>query len=206
MYIQITTRCNMSCEHCCMSCTEEGEDMSIETFKAALAWDDEYISIGGGEPTLHPKFWEFIGLALGCCEGVWLATNGSRTDIALALARMAKRGVLSCALSQDAYHDAIDEKVIRAFTTERKRGFDNSDYREVRDVTGKEVNAGRCDFGTRDDCACPGLVCAPDGTVRACGCDGAPSFGDVETGINIPDEWDSMECYKVQEVEPVLIT
>ena len=78
MYIQITTRCNMECEHCCMSATAKGEDMSIGTFKNALEYD-EYITIGGGEPTLHPKFWEMMGLALGFGEYVWLATNGSIT-------------------------------------------------------------------------------------------------------------------------------
>ncbi len=31
MYIQITTRCNMFCEHCCMNATADGDDMNIET-------------------------------------------------------------------------------------------------------------------------------------------------------------------------------
>ena len=33
-YIQITERCNMLCDHCGMSCTSEGEDMSMKVFKA----------------------------------------------------------------------------------------------------------------------------------------------------------------------------
>lgn len=32
MYIQITNRCNMSCPHCGMNCTAEGQDMTMETF------------------------------------------------------------------------------------------------------------------------------------------------------------------------------
>ncbi len=60
MYIQITTRCNMSCEHCCYSCTHEGEDMSLETFRNCLGFD-EYNTLGGGEPTIHPLFWQFLG-------------------------------------------------------------------------------------------------------------------------------------------------
>ena len=210
MYIQITTRCNMSCGHCAYSCTEDGEDMSLETFKAALSWDDEYVSIGGGEPTIHPKFWEFIGLALGHCENVWLAINGSQTDIALALARMAKRGVLACALSQDNYHDMIDDRVVQAFTSEKKvfdYGYgssrDNRDYREIRNVGSHEINGGRCDFGTDDGCVCPGLVCKPDGEVYACGCEDAPCFGSIND-IHIPDGWESTECYEEQQESAII--
>ena len=204
MYIQITTRCNMACEHCCNACTLDGEDMSIETFKKALDYDD-YISIGGGEPTIHPKFWEFIGLALGRCESVWLATNGSITDTALALARMAKKGVLACALSQDAYHDAIAESVVRAFTKEKKvhhYGEQNNDFREIRNVNEREINGGRCDFG-EDGCSCPGLICKPNGEVLACGCDNASSFGNVHTEIDVPEDWDTNDCYKEQELVEV---
>ena len=95
MYIQITTRCNMTCEHCGMDCGVEGDDMEVKTFKNAVD-HDECATIGGGEPTIHPKFWEFIGLALGRAEYVWLATNGKETDTALALAGLAKRGVIGC--------------------------------------------------------------------------------------------------------------
>ena len=206
MYIQITTRCNMFCEHCCMDATAAGEDMNIETFKKALVYD-EYVAIGGGEPTLHPKFWEFIGLALGFGEHVWLATNGSQTQTSLALARMAKRGVIGCALSQDAYHDVIDYEVVQAFTKDKDksytRNWDNSisnDNREIRDVTAKEINGGRCDFGREDDCVCPGLICEPNGNIRACGCDDSPNLGDINTdNINL-DDWDIMDCYKNQSI------
>ena len=39
-YIQITTVCNYRCRHCCFSCTEEGEYMTMDTFKAALKSTD----------------------------------------------------------------------------------------------------------------------------------------------------------------------
>ena len=165
MYIQITTRCNMKCRHCCYACTEKGEDMSLAVFKKALEYDNEAISIGGGEPTIHPQFWEFIGLALGYSEYVWLATNGKETDTALALARMAKRGVLACELSQDKYHSKIDKKVVAAFTKENKRGeyisnYQDSDLRGIRDITslGREpIKAGRCKDGSQG-CVCEDLL------------------------------------------------
>jgi hypothetical protein len=64
LYVQITTRCNMRCIHCCSSCTAIGEDMSFSTFKKAIdsALSLEYgeILIGGGEPTLHPRLLDMV--------------------------------------------------------------------------------------------------------------------------------------------------
>ena len=202
MYIQITTRCNMTCEHCGMDCGIDGDDMDIKTFKSAIKYED-YIIIGGGEPTIHPKFWEFMGLAIGTDgDRIWLATNGKETDIALALASLAKRGAIGCALSLDAYHDAIDVKVVKAFKGVKKilaigdipSHIEVFDGREIRDSTSKEINSGRCDFGI-DGCICEDLFCLPNGDVKACGCLGAPLFGNVNTVVTIPDDHEN-ECYK----------
>ena len=205
MYIRITSRCNMTCAHCCYGCTAEGEDMTMDVFRAAIELEPESISIGGGEPTIHPLFWQMLGESIGAAgEYVWLATNGSQTRTALALAAMAHKGVIGCALSRDDYHDEIDEEVVDAFTVDTRRHspFDNRtpDAREIRDVTGNEINGGRCDFGKADECACPGLLVDPDGTIRGCGCDDAPTFGTV-FNPQIPDDWDWTECHKQQSEE-----
>ncbi len=200
MYVQITTRCNMTCSHCGFSCTKKGTDMSLTTFNNALKYCDEIITIGGGEPTLHPKFWEIIAKSIAHYD-VWLATNGSITDSALTLAKMAAKGVLACDLSLDDYHDPIDPKVIQAFQNNKKNYLtqNDNDSRGVRNVNGSEVNAGRCDFGI-DDCICEDIIIKPNGDVKACGCVDAPTFGNVNTAVNIPDEWDRNECYKKQEL------
>ena len=67
MYIQITTRCNMSCAHCGMNCTQEGEDMTMETLKKVLnlGLSDSYI-IGGVESLPST-------LSSGKCSGSLLA-------------------------------------------------------------------------------------------------------------------------------------
>ena len=181
MYLQITTRCNMKCAHCCFSCTEQGEDMSIEVFKKALAYDDECAEIGGGEPTVHPQFWEIIGLALGNTSYVWLATNGKIKDIALILAGLSKREVLGCELSQDAYHEPIDEAVFEAFQSIDK----------IRDITRrgarKPIYAGRAkdlidasEIKEGDDtCPCESLIVIPNGNVKFCACEDAPILGNV---------------------------
>lgn len=201
MYVQITTRCNMSCEHCCYACTADGEDMSLETFRNCLGLDS-MIAIGGGEPTLHPQFWQFLGESLAEAEEyVWLATNGSQTQTALALAKLAKKGVIGCALSQDYYHDPIEQCVIDAFTTEPQGvrysvgGYQRNpdDAREIRDVGGKEIRAGRCEDGL-EKCPCEDLLVKPNGDIYACGCADAPCFGNVNTGYIIPEDWQTGEC------------
>jgi MoaA/NifB/PqqE/SkfB family radical SAM enzyme len=181
--------------------------MSIETFRNVLKYGDEALSLGGGEPTLHPLFWQMLGEAIACVEYPWLATNGSQTNTALALAAMAQKGVIGCALSRDIHHDPIDERVVKAFTRKNSEygGFDNRtpDGREIRDVTGQEINGGRCDFGNDTDCICPDFVVEPDGTVRGCECANAPVLGNVNSGFTNPDWWLIGECSKNQEYEPI---
>jgi len=202
MYVQITTRCNMTCKHCCYACTSRGKDMTLEIFKAAVATLSS-VSIGGGEPTLHPQFWEMLRhcMANPDLEYVWLATNGSKTEDALALAKLARHGVIGVALSQDPWHDPIDPKVVKAFTRGKPAMFgdrNDNDSREVRS-TQNPIDAGRCDFGTQG-CVCSDLFMEPSGRIRFCGCKDSPVVGHVLTGIRKKyqdcDFLDQGECYR----------
>lgn len=224
MYIQVTTRCNMSCDHCCFACGANGKDMTAKTFHAALALieedDEASICIGGGEPTLHPCFWPFLIDAIAQSENVWLATNGSITKTALRLAQLAKRGVIGCALSQDCYHDSIDCSVIKAFTygMEQRRGYggginykpcDDNDKREIRDVTQGGTNYENLspfrdpeDGGNPEHCSCGGVFIAVNGNVKPCGCLTAPVIGHVST-FDLQTHLNSREnsggCYRDEE-------
>ena len=197
MYIRITSRCNMSCDHCCYSCSSKGEDMTLETFKECLEYGDEYISIGGGEPTVHPEFYHFLILAIAEADYVWLATNGKETGIALTLAKLAKSGVIGCDLSQDVYHDPIEEKVIDAFTVEQRPGDyisrqNSNDGRGIRNVMDKEINSGRCDFG-EEGCPCDDMVVQPNGDMYQCGCNDSPKIGNILTD---PPNCIEARCHK----------
>ena len=160
MYIQITTRCNMKCRHCGMNCTSKGRDMDFDTFKEALK-HSEYITLGGGEPTIHPFFEKFLFYAIAHCEGVHIITNGKKTDIALALAKMnnINEGAFSAELSQDPYHEPIDPKVVKAFG------------KNIRNNSRQLINAGRCDWGDNEDCICEDMFVLPNGAVKQCGCE-----------------------------------
>jgi len=185
-----------------MNCTKKGEDMSLETFRNALKESDGCITIGGGEPTLHPQFWQFLMEAVACSESVWLATNGSQTEITLALVVLAKKGVVGVALSQDKWHKKIDPKVVEAFTKDKKtyNNYDvGTDLREIRNVEGHLIKAGRCKEG-KEECICNDIFVEPSGKIRGCGCVKSPVFGNINIEMNIPENWNYGECYKNQEV------
>lgn len=200
MYIRLTTRCNMTCEHCCVSATKRGRDMSMDTFKAALRLAqeyDSYVTLGGGEPTLHPEFEHMLMLAIGNSMypeyNVLVVTNGSQTERALLLARLNKKGVISAELSLDEYHDPIDFEVVKAFG------------KSVRNNSNRLINVGRAknlfkegyvpDFDTSDLCPCIGWSVQPNGDIRQCGCSDAPLVGNVNTGITTDHVYPS-DCHK----------
>ncbi len=219
MYIQITSRCNMKCRHCAFSCTSKGKDMSKETFDKAIALASEYgqdVMIGGGEPTLHPQFkdfllhamWELGGVTedMGC-PAVSVVTNGSNTEISLRLAKLARVGVISADVSKDEYHDPIDERVYKAFTVSRNISGhrDEHDYRDIRDVTDKVIPKGRAkNWGTNTyaTCACPSLLVDPLGNVYPCGCK-KTRLGNIHDGTftAFADEFQG-ECEDSPAYEP----
>ena len=129
-------------------------------------------------------------------EYVWLATNGSQTETAIALARLARKGVIGCALSQDEWHDPIDPKVIQAFQKDKRSngGYDDSrtpDAREIRSVV-NPYKAGRWEDG-EVKCVCEDLLIQPDGVIRGCGCLDAPEYGTIFEP-NIPEDYENNCC------------
>jgi hypothetical protein len=175
MYIQITTRCNMRCAHCAFNCTEQGEDMSLETYRAALKLVegyDDYLTVGGGEPTVHPLFWDFIGLGIVHTDyqRVYVITNGTIKESAFRLARLAQMGVMGAELSRDRFHGPIDAQVVEAFTRKERYAIDSRDLRHIRSVS-TIINVGRAadtGVGTKDGCGCDDLFITPDGKLWAC--------------------------------------
>lgn len=202
MYIQVTDKCNMTCAHCCFSCTSKGTFMSQEVFDKALEIAKENfmsITIGGGEPTLHPQIipWamqaacEMVDVTLDLDgPAVTVITNGKRSKVAEKLAKMCKAGIIQAELSQDEFHDPIDEKTVETFKK----------YAGIRNVTGEYGNLAVLDQGraseecshVRDGCACSTLFIAPNGDFYGCGCK-TKKLGNILTD-EIPQEyWDQAE-------------
>lgn len=83
-YLQITLKCGFHCPHCCYSCTMRGKHGDYYTILDGIRWakeqrGDDSISIGGGEPTMHPRFFDILRVCLDEFSFVWMATNGSQT-------------------------------------------------------------------------------------------------------------------------------
>lgn len=88
MMIKITEHCSMGCTHCMNNATPNNKHMDLDTFKKAINFQKEYggpfCIITGGEPTEHPAFPYFLGIAmteLKYCyvtvttNGVWVQNN-----------------------------------------------------------------------------------------------------------------------------------
>jgi hypothetical protein len=168
--------------------------------------------LGGGEPTVHPLFWDFFGIALAHSEeesGFGIITNGKRTDDAKRLARLARAGICYAALSQDPWHEKIDPAVIKAFT-KTSTGYpshDSRDYREIRTNRGAVFNVGRAketNIGNEEKCCCSEIVVDPDGRLFACGCKQI-QLGTVDAPA-IPDGFERGECYGIERTKKDLKT
>lgn len=196
MYIMITNRCNMTCAHCCYSCTSKGIDMEFTTFKKIMfRWghllrQQKYhqILLGGGEPTIHPEFWKF--LAYGMANGrTWLATNGKLTEDTLILIELARQNKIGLTLSQDEWHDPINPIVIAKMKeglVPRKdtNGWVSPDGKLTREIRSTKAikRGGRCKEGIKA-CPCPRIQIRPNGNIHGCGCEDAPQIGTVEEGF-----------------------
>lgn len=88
VHVELTNRCNLGCEFCPVG--QRGikrpyGNMSYELFDALCdevsRWESSIKLIRWGEPTLHPRIWEFIKLAKDYDLDVHLNTNGVKLNV-----------------------------------------------------------------------------------------------------------------------------
>lgn len=182
--------------------------MPLDVVRAALqiAHDEKYeITVGGGEPTLHPQFPEILTAArLANTSGtaITVKTNGTNEKWSLWLARMDQR-VVTAVLSADQFHNlgAVPESVQREFKLLEiaRNGGKPIKWRRITVI----ANQGRAKdngLSTRPELrVClgspgAGLHVFPDGRIYGCTCDDAPFFGRVQGIHNIPSGWLEGEC------------
>lgn len=172
--VMITDRCNMGCAHCANTCTTEGDDMAESTFakvceRLSEAKDLHKISISGGEPTLHPLFWEFVKMALATGHRLQVSTNGSIPKSSLKLASYAQQGRLEARLSRTRYHNKgmVKQKVLKAFSRKHPNiQILQEDFMTI-SKTGRakqnEIGENFCYWNF-------GPVIDPNGDIYSCGC------------------------------------
>lgn len=80
VYVALTNHCNRSCPWCSTCSSPGGKTfLSLDSFHAALPKSGRFqLQLEGGEPTIHPNFWEFVRAAREHprCERLILCTNG----------------------------------------------------------------------------------------------------------------------------------
>lgn len=81
----ITNKCNENCPHCMECSNPQGAEMQESTFANAMKFADfigsNVITLSGGEPTLHPLFYDFCKkinfiykkLFTICTNGTWFS-------------------------------------------------------------------------------------------------------------------------------------
>ena len=206
-YLQITTKCNMTCEHCGFSCGKRGKHGTYEQILENIEfieyeYADEMITIGGGEPTIHPRFFDILQICLRKFDQVWMATNGSQTLTMYRLndimqgydfdyiefdeygepltepISLSHNNQLGVTLSLDNFHSPINEGVIKLW---KQNKYD------IRDVSRNVLHNGRAarsGAAQKYGCVCPSNIIRPDGSIKMCGCERSPIIGTVKKGID----------------------
>lgn len=194
MYIRITDKCNMRCPHCCFACTDQGTFMTLDTFKTALSIAKKRcinIVIGGGEPTLHPHFEQFLILAIASAPmadmKVFIVTNGSIKERAELILQLSVRGIIDGRLSYDQYHDLdmIDDVVLELFRKNKLfwGGLYQSHPYCDPNFLSKTGRARKIKESSEHKCCCEDLRINPNGDYFPCGCDEAPKLGNINKGF-----------------------
>ena len=125
---ELTSSCDLNCPICLGQPNERGQFISTGQMKKMVkavvdyAGPGQIVTLGGGEPTLHPEFFEMVDILRdnGMRE-LWLYTNGRRiakdTDFVRRLAELN----LYVVLQWDGFSDAIYTKLRGARLLEEKR-------------------------------------------------------------------------------------
>lgn len=163
--------------------------MSRHIFLKALRMGlNRNVTIGGGEPTLHPNFWELLSIAIASGIDIRVVTNGSLEQESITLAELGRKGVIRAQLSLDEWHQQISPLVIRSF----KEGLYHRCIGDKRSIfTAKPVSAGRAASFGIPKCCCDDIVVLPDGEIYGCGCF-KQHFGNVDN-YSIP-HWYQWGC------------
>lgn len=81
VYAALTNHCNRACPWCSTCSSPAGRTfLSLDDFRRALPADGSFeVQLEGGEPTVHPAFWELVACARASprCTRVVLCTNGA---------------------------------------------------------------------------------------------------------------------------------
>jgi len=135
LFFELTDRCNLRCRHCGSSCTAEGQLLTIGDIEATLKTirnAGPVICLTGGEPMLHPDYFEIARLirSMGFFWG--MTTNATLIDDEAAR-KLREAGMSTVSVSLDGMersHDSLRQTdgawrlAIRGLKALQKAGFE----------------------------------------------------------------------------------
>lgn len=115
LFFEITSRCNLNCKHCGSSCSSKGTSLTLEDIQATLQsihTEKPMICLTGGEPLIHPDFFEIAELIHNNGFAWGMTTNATMIDDKVAL-KLKQAGMSTISVSLDGLqksHDSIRQK------------------------------------------------------------------------------------------------
>jgi radical SAM protein with 4Fe4S-binding SPASM domain len=102
----LTHKCNMACVYCYKENNrlEMSSKSVCKILQDILSMGITHVSLTGGEPTLHPRFWDIVNELSHNAIAVTVNTNGSTLSL-MDIERLAKAKVVCVCLSIDSLED-----------------------------------------------------------------------------------------------------
>ena len=135
LFFEITNRCNLRCRHCGSNCTAHGQTLTVEDIKGVLKTiqgDKPSICLTGGEPMMHPAFFE-IAQCVRSMGFYWgMTTNATLIDDVVA-ENLKQVGMSTVSVSLDGMersHDSLRQRkgswrlALRGLKALQKAGFE----------------------------------------------------------------------------------
>lgn len=180
LYLQLTNKCDQQCAHCCFNCgpwrNEFMDDTVLEaSLRLAKAMNCDSITLGGGEPSLHPDIVRIFTSATQTSPKatVGMISNGTGDEekIRELAFLVSKTPNATMTLSNDEYHRNPSSALLDFLQSldcdrvSRREPF--SAFYQSRG-RGSNLPPGKVYAGTR--CSTESIAIAPDGTLFPCSC------------------------------------
>ncbi len=110
LFFEITNRCNLNCAHCGSSCTSNGDYLTVTDVKTTLnsiSQNKPSICLTGGEPMLHPQFFD-IAECVQSMGFLWGMTTNATLINDAAAERLKQAGMSTVSVSLDGMEESHD--------------------------------------------------------------------------------------------------
>jgi hypothetical protein len=148
------------------------KDVFIETLHLVPRFDN--LTIGGGEPLMHPMFFELLDMAVEANgkaghNELMVITNGKEFEATKKLIQLAYEKRIILTVSLDKYHKPLPDYVMAEYLNVDRHPYINMAYSFI---PGTLVKAGRAkDLPLAEDvCVDPQVIVDAHGRIWTCGC------------------------------------